>query len=100
MSYVEEQLQKDDEFDLTVCEQKLGTGELSGRSVCLLLYEQGVLNKKKDAGTYQSLKNGSLDAYSFIRQKLSKREITPAQLGLDPVSYTHLDVYKRQDYER
>lgn len=86
VSYVEEQLEKDDEFDLTVCEQKIGTGELSGRSVCLLLYEQGVLNKKKDAGTYQSLKNGSLDAYSFIRQKLSKREITPAQLGLDPCS--------------
>ena len=33
VSYVEEQLEKDDEFDLTVCEQKIGTGELSGRSV-------------------------------------------------------------------
>ena len=41
VSYVEEQLEKDDEFDLTVCEQKIGTGELSGRSVCLLLLRAG-----------------------------------------------------------
>ncbi len=85
VNYVEDTLIEDDEFDLTVCEQKINTGELSGKEVCLLLYEQGVLKKDGDSD-YNALKSGSLNSYSFIYNKLKKLEITPAQLGLDPCS--------------
>lgn len=58
--------------------------ELSGREICLLLFDQSVL-KYNDAD-YRALENGSLPAYTFIREKIEKVEITPAQLALDPCS--------------
>lgn len=38
------------------------SGTLSGRKVCLLLYDQGVLDKKKDKD-YNSLYTGKMSAY-------------------------------------
>lgn len=84
--YVVEMLSDDTSFDTLVCEYMIKSGELSGQTVCRLLYEQGVLSKKKDKSDYQSLTSGSLNAYAFMRKKISNREITPAQLGLDPCS--------------
>lgn len=85
VSYLENAMLEADDFDTTVCEQKINTGKLTGREVCLLLYEQGVLKKKGDSD-YNSLKSGALNSYNFIYNKLKKLEITPAQLGLDPCS--------------
>lgn len=85
VSYLEDTLTEDDSFDLIVCEQNINSGKLSGREVCLLLYEQGILKKKGDSD-YNGLRSGSLSSYSFIYNKLKKLEITPAQLGLDPCS--------------
>ena len=84
-NYVEDALVEADDFNMTVCEQKINTGELTGREVCLLLYEQGVLDKEKDSD-YNALQSGSLSSYSFIYNKLRNLEITPGQLGLDPCS--------------
>jgi len=84
--YVVETLSDDTSFDTLVCEYMIKSGELSGKTVCQLLYEQGVLDKKKDKTDYRNLVNGSLNAYSFMRKKISNREITPGQLGLDPCS--------------
>lgn len=84
-NYIKNQLIDDSDFDLIVCEQKINTGRLSGREVCLLLYEQGILKKKGDRD-YTALSSGSLSSYSFIYNKLKKLEITPSQLGLDPCS--------------
>lgn len=85
ISTLEDLLIEDDAFDLQVCEQKIQTGKLSGSEVCLLLYEQGILKKKGDSD-YESLKAGSLSAYSFMVKKIRTLKITPAQLGLDPCS--------------
>jgi penicillin-binding protein 2 len=84
--YVEQTLADDTSFDTLVCEYMIKSGELSGKTICRLLYEQGVLDAKKDKSDYNSLLSGSLSAYSFMRKKISNREITPAQLGLDPCS--------------
>ena len=84
-AYVEDALIEADDFDMTVCEQSIMKGKLSGREVCLLLYEQGVLKKKGDSD-YSALKSGSLNSYDFIRKKLKSLQITPAQLGMDPCS--------------
>jgi penicillin-binding protein 2 len=85
MDYVSKMLLEDEDFDSTVCEENIYTGDLSSRSICLLLYEQGILSKKKDSD-YASLKSGSMSAKTFMRTKISKLDITPAQLGLDPCS--------------
>ena len=84
-AYVEDALVDADDFDMTVCEQSIMKGKLSGREVCLLLYEQGVLKKKGDSD-YTALKSGSLNSYDFIRRKLKSLLITPGQIGLDPCS--------------
>ena len=83
--YVEDALVDADDFDMTVCEQSIMKGKLSGREVCLLLYEQGILKKKGDSD-YSALKSGSLNSYDFIRKKLKSLQITPAQIGMDPCS--------------
>lgn len=57
---------------------------LSGRDVCLLLYDQGVL--AYDEHEISQLKNGMVDAYNFITGKIRKLKITPGQLGLEPCS--------------
>ncbi len=57
-------------------------GAISGRDVCLLLFDQGVLDY--DDNTVNALANGSTSAYSFILDKINNIEITPAQLALDP----------------
>ena len=58
--------------------------KISGKEICLLLFDQGVLEYNE--GEIQSLQNGRVSAYSFIRKKIQKREITPAQLALTPCS--------------
>lgn len=58
--------------------------QLSGRDICLLLFDQKIIKKnKKDRA---ALENGTLSAYQFIRNKIQSLEITPAQLALDPCS--------------
>ncbi|MGN1085082.1 MAG: penicillin-binding transpeptidase domain-containing protein, partial [Lachnospiraceae bacterium] len=58
--------------------------ELSGKEICLLLFDQSVL--AYDAEDYRALSNGSISAYTFIREKIENTEITPAQLALEPCS--------------
>jgi penicillin-binding protein 2 len=84
--YVIQTLEDDTDFDMLVCEYMIKSGKLSGNTICRLLYEQGVLDKKKDKSDYNSLVSGSLGAYKFIRKKIESLEITPGQLGLDPCS--------------
>ncbi len=57
---------------------------LKGRELCLLLFDQGVLNE--DVESYTALKNGTLASYNFIRRKIRLLEITPAMLALEPCS--------------
>lgn len=56
--------------------------EISGKEVCLLLFDQDVLDY--DEEDYKALQNGRNSPYSFIRGKIEKTEITPAQLALEP----------------
>ena len=57
---------------------------VSGKELCCILYEQGVLSA--DDEDKEKLYNGTIGAYSFIKEKIQKLEITPAQLALDPCS--------------
>lgn len=85
INYIIDSLQSEEDFDKILYEYMIKNGDLSGRRVCLLLYDQGVLNKKKDKD-YKSLQSGKMSAYSFMYKKIKNIEITPAQLALDPCS--------------
>lgn len=82
--FIAEQLSKDDTFSRKIYKYMIMEGSLSGADVCLLLYDQGVLEQDDDH--YGLLASGSISAYDFIRAKILNLELTPGQLALEPCS--------------
>ena len=82
--YILNDVVKNDDFKKIVFHYAIQNDEISGSSLCAILYDQGVLKKDKD--TRKALLNGSISAYSFVKQKLKKLELTPGMLGLEPSS--------------
>lgn len=84
VTYIKKMLSSDITFSKKLYHTLIYNFKLSGTDICLLLYDQGVL--KYDEKEVSRLKNGTISAYSFIREKIKKLEITPAQLALEPCS--------------
>ena len=84
VTYIEEELKDQADFDKLLYKYMIKSGILSGKEVCLLLYEQEVLSKEDSDFTL--LANSSISAYDFIKRKITNLEITPAMLALDPCS--------------
>lgn len=77
-------LKGEKEFHKLIYKYLLLEDKITGKEICLTLFEQDVLARSgKD---YQNLKNGTMTAYAFMKKKIKKLEITPAQLALDPCS--------------
>ena len=83
-NYIMEELSDDDSFDKKIYRSLIFSKKLSGKEICLLLFDQGVIEYNENDVT--RLKNGSLSPYTFMIQKLTNLEITPAQLALEPCS--------------
>ncbi len=83
INYIIDTLKTEDDFDKILYKYMIKKKILSGKNVCLLLFDQGMLNKNDD---YEALKNNQMSAYDFIYKKIENIEITPAQLALDPCS--------------
>lgn len=64
---------------------------ITGRNISQLLCRQGVLNADSD---YKSLMAGQISTFSYIKKKIEKLQITPAQLALDPCSASAVIVYE------
>ena len=75
-------LNEDPAFTKMLLRNMIFQKELTGREICLLLFDQEALDYNAD--DYRRLNNGSISAYDFIREKIEKVEITPAQLALEP----------------
>ena len=88
VDYVISALDTDTAFFKKMYKYMINAGSISGRQVCMLLYEQGVLDMNADDSKYQSLASGSMGAYEFMSYVISNKIITVGQLALD--------VYKRQ----
>lgn len=84
VQYIERRLQEDARFHKKLFEYMIEDNQISGKQICLILYDQGVL--PYDEGTISNLRNGVTSAYDFILSKINSLEITPAQLALDPCS--------------
>ena len=80
--YILENLADDKDFDTIIYEYMIARGDVSPRSLCIVLFEQGVLDY--DDTTVSKLKNGTLAPYDFLMDKINNVEITPAQLALEP----------------
>lgn len=74
----------DAEFEKKIYRTLIFTKKLTGKEICLLLFDQGVLELNET--DYANLESGRISAYNFIIQKIQKLEITPGQLALEPCS--------------
>lgn len=83
-NYIFERLVDNDSFERLLYKQLIFSYRISGRDLCLLLYEQGVLEYNEN--DYNRLSNGRISAYNFVMDKLTTLEITPGMLALEPCS--------------
>ena len=84
LTYLEEYLGNDSDFDKLLYEYLIKSGSITGTQICAIVYEQGILPMDED--TYNGLLAGSVDSYQWLREKIRTLEITPGQLGLEPGS--------------
>lgn len=82
--YIKEILLTDPVFGKKIYRTLIFNHTVSGRDVCLLLFDQGVI--EYDEGSIEKLEKGTISAYDFMYQKIKKLEITPGQLALEPCS--------------
>ena len=87
LNYIEDYLKTDPAFEKLVYRYMIKDGSISGNQICVLLYDQGVL--EFDESMYNRLLSG-YSAYDFMRQKINNLEITPGQLGVEPSSGSYV----------
>ena len=83
-AYIIDYLSTDTGFSKLRYKYMLQEDTISGQEICLVLYEQGVLDKNDD--DYENLASGAMGAYDFMINKIYTLEIEPAQLALMPCS--------------
>ncbi|MCR5420997.1 MAG: penicillin-binding protein [Lachnospiraceae bacterium] len=84
IDYILDNLKTDRGFSKRIYRYMIKDGYISGRQLCLILFEQRVIYGT--SAEKQALESGARTAYDFIINKISNIEITPAQLALDPCS--------------
>jgi penicillin-binding protein 2 len=84
LTYIEEALKKDTSFTKKVYRTMIFSYKLTGQEICILLFDQGVL--EYDEAQVEKLSKGTVSAYNFLREQIKNLKITPAQLALEPCS--------------
>ncbi len=80
--YVGKELSQDYDFQTRLYKYLLLDGYISGTQVCNILVEQGNIHvDEEELGLWE---RGGESAYSFMLNRISNLDITPAQLALDP----------------
>lgn len=76
-------LSNDEEFKKLNYKYMIRGNLIGGNELCIALYDQGILSKEPEEIEKLSTQ-GPAYAYPFLISKISKIELTPAQLALDP----------------
>lgn len=84
IDYTKEILIKDSTFNKKIYRNLVFSYKLSGTEICLLLFDQRVLEYNEE--DIYKLQNNELSPYNFIKSKMESLEITPAMLALEPCS--------------
>ena len=77
-----EELKESKDFSKIVYQYMIKKGTITGKKLCLILYEQNIL--PYDDEEIANLESGRIGAMAFIKEKIKDLSITPAQLALDP----------------
>ena len=83
VDYVMESLPGNTEFSKKIYRYLVNQEVITGRELCLALYAQEVLPYDEQQITLLT-ENGSNYAYSFLIDRISNLDLTPAQMALDP----------------
>lgn len=84
LEFIENKLDSNTAFSKRIYKYMIAGNLLTGREVCLVLYEQNILideNNEKAA-----VQSGAISPFDFMMGKIRNLKITPAQLALDPCS--------------
>ncbi len=84
VKYIIDMISNDKEFTKIVYKYLIYNGKISGNRICMLLFDQEVI--EYDADTYNRLSSGSTSAYKFMRELIKELKITPAMIALDTCS--------------
>ncbi len=84
IKYVIKVLTLDNSFNKLLYKNMIDSYVLTGKEICLLLFDQKVIKYNKD--DINKLQNGVISPYHFITDKIKSLEITPANLALEPCS--------------
>ena len=82
VEYIFEDIKEDDEFNKKFYKYLLQDDLISGNAVCNILLEQGVVELPEEE--LSQWLAGSESPFTFIVNRISNLDITPAQLALDP----------------
>lgn len=84
VDYIINALQNNTEFNKKIYKYMIANNNISGRQICIILWDQDLINVEESKIT--GLKAGRISSYDFILDCIKNLEITPAQLALDPCS--------------
>ena len=84
VDYIIAELDNNSDFYKKIYRFMIEGDKISGREVCILLCEQGIIEVDMEEET--KLYNGTLSPYNFLLNRIENLDITPAQLALDPYS--------------
>ena len=84
LNYIELNLKDSMSFSKKVYKYMIRDNSLTGKQVCILLFEQKIIDCTDEEK--EALENGSVSPYNFLLEKIQKLDVTPAQLALDPCS--------------
>ena len=84
VAYIIAELDNNSDFYKKIYRFMIEGDKISGREVCILLCEQGIIEVDMEEET--KLYNGTLSPYNFLLNRIENLDITPAQLALDPYS--------------
>lgn len=80
--YIFETLDRNLEFQKRIYRFMIKNDVISGRQICMILCEQNAIEIPLE--DVDRLYDGSLSAYQFMMNRITRMDITPAQLALDP----------------
>lgn len=84
IKYILEQLDDNLEFSKKLYKYMIAGNDISGRQICIILWDQDLINVSEDKIT--GLRSGRINSYDFMIECISNLQITPAQLSLEPCS--------------
>lgn len=84
VEYTIKNLDHNTEFAKKLYKYMIAENKISGRQICIILWDQDLINMPEDK--ISGLRSGSISSYDFMLECISNLQITPAQLSLEPCS--------------